>query len=423
MAGVKRRTPYRKQVTDSVLYELVEPTEAQKVALVLRSHGSNLLELQAESGVVGLAMLPTKFRKLVWIKRGDFVIISAAEGDFTTADGSAGRVRFMIDHILYADQIKHLKACGKWPAAFESAAVAAGAPDAGAGGDLAEAAGDAEGPSTGAPLPALKSHKPVGKKANGGKGAAGARGAGLDAVAGAGGKWSAKGGGQRTVGGGAALAAAAFAKARAVRGAAGEAEADEEAGEEEDEDGTAADASAAWMHRQRGPRDLPPSDDEDGDYEEEEEAPVDAAGNTIEPSAATPVAVSAAVSAAAPVAASAVQASTAASATRHEPCGCACGPAGCASRCSCGCAGRPDATGGSCCRVGSAAAADASHSSAAAPCRCASGSGAASASESGALAGGLDGLCLSNGAGGPPEAASGSVAAVTAGIEKLHAAL
>jgi probable RNA-binding protein EIF1AD len=412
MAGVKRRTPYRKQVTDSVLYELVEPTEAQKVALVLRSHGSNLLELQAESGVVGLAMLPTKFRKLVWIKRGDFVIISAAEGDFTTADGSAGRVRFMIDHILYADQIKHLKACGKWPAAFESAAVAAGAPDAGAGADVAEATGGTEAPSMGAPLPALKSHKPVGKKANGGKGAAGARGAGLDAVAGAGGKWSAKGGGQRTVGGGAALAAAAFAKARAVRGSGGDAEADEDAGEEEDEeDRGAADASAAWVHRQRGPRDLPPSDDEDDEYEEAEQAPVDAAGNTIEPSAAVP--------AAAPVAASAAHASTAASAARHEPCGCACGPAGCGCDC-CGCAGRPDFAGGSCCRGASAGYAGAT--STAAPCRCAPGSGATSTSESIAASGGTGSCCHSDHVRGVSEAATGSVAEVTAGMEKLHAA-
>jgi probable RNA-binding protein EIF1AD len=415
MAGVKRRTPYRKQVTDSVLYELVEPTEAQKVALVLRSHGSNLLELQAESGVVGLAMLPTKFRKLVWIKRGDFVIISAAEGDFTTADGSAGRVRFMIDHILYADQIKHLKACGKWPAAFESAAAAAGAPDAGVGGDVAETVGDAEAPSMGAPLPALKSHKPVGKKANGGKGAAGAKGAGLDAVAGAGGKWSAKGSGQRTVGGGAALAAAAFAKARAVRGAGGDADADEDAGEEDGEDGGTADGSAAWVHRQRGPRDLPPSDDEDGDDEEEEEAPVDAAGNTIERSAVAPAA---AAAAAAPPAVSAAEGSTAASAARHEPCGCDCGPACCGTACSCGCACRPvaEAAGASCGCAVSNEEADA------APCRCVPGSGAALVSESTAVAGGTDSSGHSDRIGGIAEAAAASIAEVTAGIGRLHAA-
>ncbi len=44
MAGVKRRTPYRKQVTDDALHSFPEPSDSQLIAKVVRSHGSNLLE-------------------------------------------------------------------------------------------------------------------------------------------------------------------------------------------------------------------------------------------------------------------------------------------------------------------------------------------------------------------------------------------
>jgi probable RNA-binding protein EIF1AD len=123
MSGAKRRTGHRKHVTESALYELVEPTPQQKIALVLKAQGSNLFELYIENGDIGLAMLPTKFRKLLWLKRGDFVFVSESSADFTTAAGTAGRVRYMIDAILYPDQIKHLKSAsytaGKWPSQLD----------------------------------------------------------------------------------------------------------------------------------------------------------------------------------------------------------------------------------------------------------------------------------------------------------------
>lgn len=61
-----------------------------------------------------LALLPTKFRKLIWVKRGDHLIVSGASHDFLTAAGDKGKVRFMVEHILYKDQVKHLKAQGLW---------------------------------------------------------------------------------------------------------------------------------------------------------------------------------------------------------------------------------------------------------------------------------------------------------------------
>ncbi|EKU20680.1 rna binding protein, partial [Nannochloropsis gaditana CCMP526] len=69
-----------------------------------------------------LALLPTKFRKLIWVKRGDFVIVSGTSHDFQTAAGEKGKVKFMVEHILYKEQVKHLKDQGMWPVVFSEPA-------------------------------------------------------------------------------------------------------------------------------------------------------------------------------------------------------------------------------------------------------------------------------------------------------------
>ena len=51
--------------------------------------------------------MPTKFRKNVWIKRGDFCIVEPIEeGD---------KVKAEIVRILYKDQIRHIKSENSWP--------------------------------------------------------------------------------------------------------------------------------------------------------------------------------------------------------------------------------------------------------------------------------------------------------------------
>lgn len=94
-----------------------------------------------------LAFLPTKFRKLVWIKRNDFVIVDCGDEEptesqnhynhnnnnntFATSEtlaqtqsttatnngggGGGGGFRYVISHILYKDQVKHIKSKGLWP--------------------------------------------------------------------------------------------------------------------------------------------------------------------------------------------------------------------------------------------------------------------------------------------------------------------
>ena len=71
---------------------------------------------------LSLAMLPTKFRKLIWIRCGDFLIVSGGTTDsttITTSKGTKGAVTFLVEHILYKDQIKLLKQKNLWPKEFE----------------------------------------------------------------------------------------------------------------------------------------------------------------------------------------------------------------------------------------------------------------------------------------------------------------
>ena len=80
---------------------------------------------------VELALLPSKFVKCIWIKRGDFVLISVPEESTFVPPSDTGnksqprpkdKVQFMISHILSRPQCKHLRSKGLWPAAFSESA-------------------------------------------------------------------------------------------------------------------------------------------------------------------------------------------------------------------------------------------------------------------------------------------------------------
>ena len=72
-------------------------------------------------------LAPTKFRKLVWIKRNDFVIVECGEEENKEQKhqqlvqkeppmpSNGGGFRYVITHILYKDQVKHIKSKGLWP--------------------------------------------------------------------------------------------------------------------------------------------------------------------------------------------------------------------------------------------------------------------------------------------------------------------
>jgi translation initiation factor IF-1 len=147
MAGLGRRTHYRKHLTDQVLFDLPVPDkETDQVGKIVATRGSNQFDVLLSDGANSkvLAILPTKYRKLVWLKRNDFVIVESglADGEadsqeseasgtadeLTTTgdndvppvltridDSTGGGIRYMIKHILYKDQIRNLIEKGFWP--------------------------------------------------------------------------------------------------------------------------------------------------------------------------------------------------------------------------------------------------------------------------------------------------------------------
>jgi probable RNA-binding protein EIF1AD len=146
MAGLGRRTHYRKHLTDQVLFDLPVPDkETDQVGKIVATRGSNQFDVLLSDGANSkvLAILPTKYRKLVWLKRNDFVIVESglADGEvdsqeseasgtadeLTTGDNddvpivtriddsTGGGIRYMIKHILYKEQIRNLIEKGFWP--------------------------------------------------------------------------------------------------------------------------------------------------------------------------------------------------------------------------------------------------------------------------------------------------------------------
>jgi len=103
----------RKHVTREVVEEFRLPGEDEQVVKVVAGRGNNLHEVLNPEGDSFLVSMPTKFRKNVWIKRGDFVLISSiSEGD---------KVKGEITTILYKEQIKYIQSQGAWPSQFEAA--------------------------------------------------------------------------------------------------------------------------------------------------------------------------------------------------------------------------------------------------------------------------------------------------------------
>jgi len=111
----------RKHVAKEVLDDYVIPDPNQQIVKILGSRGNNLHEAETSDGTKYLVSMPSKFRKSVWIKRGDFVIVDPIE--------EGNKVCAEIVHILYSKQIKYLKSEGLWPTAFTEKAPADDKPE------------------------------------------------------------------------------------------------------------------------------------------------------------------------------------------------------------------------------------------------------------------------------------------------------
>ncbi|XP_053179889.1 probable RNA-binding protein EIF1AD [Scomber japonicus] len=101
----------RKHVVKEVLGDFVTPTENQQIVKVIGSRGNNLHETITAQGETFLVSMPTKFRKNIWIKRGDYVIVDPIE--------EGEKVKAEISFILYKDHIQYLQKQQLWPEGFK----------------------------------------------------------------------------------------------------------------------------------------------------------------------------------------------------------------------------------------------------------------------------------------------------------------
>ncbi|ETE57784.1 putative RNA-binding protein EIF1AD [Ophiophagus hannah] len=91
----------RKHVVKAVLEEYVVPSERQQIVRVLGTPGNNLHEVETPEGTRFLVSMPTKFRKNIWIKRGDFLLVDPIE--------EGEKVKAEISFVLYKDHVQYLK--------------------------------------------------------------------------------------------------------------------------------------------------------------------------------------------------------------------------------------------------------------------------------------------------------------------------
>jgi len=105
----------RKHVTKEVLEDYYIPENGEEIVKILGGRGNNLHEVERSNGDLFLVSMPTKFRRNVWVKRGDFVIVDPIK--------EGNKVQGEIVYILYTKQIKYLKDEDLWPKGFLDGAV------------------------------------------------------------------------------------------------------------------------------------------------------------------------------------------------------------------------------------------------------------------------------------------------------------
>lgn len=108
MSRVARQKHIRNELwTDD--YSL--PKENQLIAQIRQPKGNNLHEVEVENATDAcLATMPTKFRRNVWVKRGDFVLVEPIE--------EGEKVKVEIVRVLTPEHIKEYTKANVWPKKF-----------------------------------------------------------------------------------------------------------------------------------------------------------------------------------------------------------------------------------------------------------------------------------------------------------------
>ncbi|KAL6762113.1 hypothetical protein V8C86DRAFT_1785013 [Haematococcus lacustris] len=90
----------RKHVMQGLGNELEAPTAGQRVVRAVGSRGGNIVEVEFPNGGTTLCILPQKFNKTLYVKKGGYLLI---------AERGAAKVTGHIVAVLYDSHIKQLK--------------------------------------------------------------------------------------------------------------------------------------------------------------------------------------------------------------------------------------------------------------------------------------------------------------------------
>ncbi|KAJ7520699.1 hypothetical protein O6H91_19G018100 [Diphasiastrum complanatum] len=106
----------RKNLKKAALEGCWQLEEGQLVMKVVDLRGSNLIEVEDSTGQTTLCLLPAKFHKSLWIKKGNYVLVD--EGDRQKAVESKSKVTGTISQVLFEDHVRILKKSPLWPSRF-----------------------------------------------------------------------------------------------------------------------------------------------------------------------------------------------------------------------------------------------------------------------------------------------------------------
>ena len=106
----------RKHLQDE-MDEDVEVGEGQEIVRMTEPRGTNIVEVEgAPGGERTLCMIPRRFNKLVWVKRGDMLVVERI-----AEDARPDKVRAILVRPVFPKQQRRLRKLNRWPAVWMGA--------------------------------------------------------------------------------------------------------------------------------------------------------------------------------------------------------------------------------------------------------------------------------------------------------------
>ncbi|CAM8917358.1 unnamed protein product [Rhodiola kirilowii] len=90
--------------------------DGDSIMQVVSLRGSNLIEIMDAAGGKSLALIPAKFQKTMWIKRGNFVLVDETGREQALESGS--KITCLVTRVLFHEQVRHLQKSPEWPQVF-----------------------------------------------------------------------------------------------------------------------------------------------------------------------------------------------------------------------------------------------------------------------------------------------------------------